>query len=165
MMSFGEAISVCLKQKYATFSGRASRSEYWWFYLFSVLVNVATAVIDAVLGTNIVLGFDKNGNPEVIGIVASVVALGLLVPSFAVLWRRLHDRDISGWYFGAIFLLCVLGIMFADGIRILAMLFLFVAVGLIIYIFISTILKGSDGPNKYGDDPLNPRAGGNIFVP
>ncbi|MDA3045668.1 DUF805 domain-containing protein [Campylobacter sp. VBCF_06 NA8] len=164
MMSFGEAISVCLKQKFATFSGRASRSEYWWFYLFCVLVNVATSVIDAVLGTNIVLGFDKNGDPEVIGIVASVVAFGLLVPSFAVLWRRLHDRDISGWYFGAFVLSFVLAAISA-GIRILAMLFLFVAVGLIIFIFISTILKGTDGANKYGDDPLNPRAGGNIFVP
>ncbi len=72
------AISVL--SKYATFSGRARRSEYWWFTLFAVLVALAAIVLDAVLGTDPLL-----------------YALALLLPSIAVNTRRLHDIGRSGW--------------------------------------------------------------------
>ena len=98
MMSFGEAIRVCLKEKFATFSGRACRSEYWWFVLFNFLIGVVASILDAVLGTEILLGTDRYGNPKILGIITTIVALGLLVPWFAVYFRRLHDRNKSGWY-------------------------------------------------------------------
>ncbi len=76
-MNFGQAISTCLS-KYATFSGRASRSEFWWFSLFQCLVLVAAAVIS-----------DK---------LYGLAALGLLLPVLAVGARRLHDIGNSGWW-------------------------------------------------------------------
>ena len=80
MMSFTQAVRVCLKEKYATFSGRASRSEYWWFVLFNILVGIVTSILDAVFGTEILLGVDKYGNPQILGIITTIVGLALLLP-------------------------------------------------------------------------------------
>ncbi|MBC7434629.1 MAG: DUF805 domain-containing protein [Bdellovibrionales bacterium] len=76
-MNFGQAISTCFK-KYATFTGRASRPEYWWFVLFQVLVSLASSM----------LGEVANG----------LVMLGLLLPGLAVGARRLHDIGKSAWF-------------------------------------------------------------------
>ena len=76
-MDFLQAIKSCLGQ-YATFSGRASRSEFWWFFLFQVLVMIAASILgDAAY---------------------SIVVLGLLLPALAVGTRRLHDIGRSGWW-------------------------------------------------------------------
>ena len=76
-MDFVQAIKSCLGQ-YATFSGRASRSEYWWFFLFQVLVMVATGMLGDVI----------NG----------LASLALLLPALAVGTRRLHDIGRTGWW-------------------------------------------------------------------
>lgn len=76
-MTFGESISTCFK-KYATFDGRATRSEYWWFFLFTFLVSLALGIFSEVL--------------------SGVFTLGVLLPSLAVGARRLHDIDKSGWF-------------------------------------------------------------------
>ncbi|MEH0846156.1 DUF805 domain-containing protein [Micromonospora sp. CPCC 205711] len=89
-MSFTAAIRSVLTQ-YVGFTGRARRSEYWWFTLFNVLVGVAAAILDSVLGTT--LGSD--GSTGVIGI---IVSLALLLPALAVAVRRLHDTDRTGWW-------------------------------------------------------------------
>ena len=52
-MTFMESVQTCVKQKYTAFSGRASRSEYWWFFLFTVLGGIVLSLIDGVLGTTI----------------------------------------------------------------------------------------------------------------
>ena len=76
-MNFGQAISTCFS-KYATFSGRASRPEFWWFFLFQILVSVAASMLgDTVSG---------------------LVGLALLLPALAVGARRLHDIGKSGWW-------------------------------------------------------------------
>lgn len=86
-MSFTDAVRVCLS-KYATFSGRARRSEYWWWVLFQFLVAIAATVVDQVV------------TGSVVGIIAT---LAFVVPSLAVAWRRLHDTGRSGaWYFIAL---------------------------------------------------------------
>lgn len=83
-MSFKDAIVTCFK-KYATFSGRARRSEYWYFSLFNMLVSF---VLTMVLGDSIIV---------------SLVSLALVVPGLAVSWRRLHDIGRSGaWVFIAL---------------------------------------------------------------
>ncbi|WP_208347398.1 DUF805 domain-containing protein [Pseudaestuariivita rosea] len=82
-MGFMEAVKTCLN-KYVTFSGRARRSEYWWFYLFAFLVTLVATIIDGVLG---------------IMILYPITALGLLLPSIAAGVRRLHDTDRSGWWY------------------------------------------------------------------
>jgi uncharacterized membrane protein YhaH (DUF805 family) len=71
-------------KKYAVFSGRARRKEYWMFFLFNVIILF-------------VLGFVEGfaGSP---GIVSMLYSLGVLIPSIAVSVRRLHDTDRSGWW-------------------------------------------------------------------
>jgi uncharacterized membrane protein YhaH (DUF805 family) len=88
-MSFQDAVRTCLTQKYADFNGRARRSEFWYFVLFSFIVSIVGFAIDRLLGTD-----DTFGNN---GLVRSILGLALLVPSLAVGARRLHDTDRSGW--------------------------------------------------------------------
>lgn len=88
-MSFGSAVQSCLRQ-YVGFSGRARRSEFWWFILFIVLVQIGTTVLDLALGT-----YSEESDW---GLFSGVAALLLFLPSIAVLFRRLHDIDMSGWW-------------------------------------------------------------------
>jgi uncharacterized membrane protein YhaH (DUF805 family) len=81
-VSFGAALSSCFNQ-YVGFSGRARRSEYWFFALFCFLVDVAASMLDAALGVRVL----------------SVLAgLALVLPTLAVTVRRLHDTDRTGWW-------------------------------------------------------------------
>lgn len=86
-MSFQDAVRVCLS-KYADFSGRARRSEYWWFVVFTAVVTTVASVIDALIGT----GFGATG------LVQALASLALLLPSLAVGVRRLHDVGQTGWW-------------------------------------------------------------------
>ncbi len=83
-MTFADAIKTCLN-KYADFSGRATRSEYWWFQLFFMLVYIALAILSGAIS-------------EMFAILALVFALGMLIPATAAGARRLHDTDKSGWW-------------------------------------------------------------------
>ncbi|CAB4876122.1 MAG: DUF805 domain-containing protein [Actinobacteria bacterium] len=100
-MSFAEAVKTGFS-KYATFDGRAKRSEFWWWYLFETLA-VLVFMLPAALfiGLSAGNGSEANGAPLAIGIilyvVGGLVALALLVPTYAVGCRRLHDRGQSGW--------------------------------------------------------------------
>jgi uncharacterized membrane protein YhaH (DUF805 family) len=89
-MDFMTAVRTCLS-KYVDFSGRARRSEYWYFALFSFLVGVVTNILDTVVGT------DYDGATSG-GLINTVVSLALFLPSLAVGVRRLHDIDKSGWW-------------------------------------------------------------------
>ncbi|HYJ26876.1 MAG TPA: DUF805 domain-containing protein [Nocardioides sp.] len=89
-MDFMTAVRTCLS-KYVGFSGRARRSEYWYFALFSFLVSLATSIIDAIIGT------DYDGATTG-GLINTVAGLALFLPSLAVAVRRLHDTDRSGWW-------------------------------------------------------------------
>ncbi len=79
-----------LKNKYATFEGRARRSEYWYFVLFCVLAIVALAIIDEITGT-----FSEETG---MGLLSGLFVLATILPSFAVTVRRLHDTDRNGWW-------------------------------------------------------------------
>lgn len=76
-MTFGESIRTCFS-KYAAFNGRASRSEFWWWFLFTFLASAAFGIVSQTL--------------------AGLFSLGVLLPSLAVGARRLHDTDRSGWF-------------------------------------------------------------------
>ncbi|MGJ8583428.1 MAG: DUF805 domain-containing protein [Marinosulfonomonas sp.] len=90
-MGFTKSVKTCLS-KYVVFSGRAQRSEYWWFVLFVILVNVGLAVLGAVLfGTDPETGQGSN-------LLNSVFQLAILLPLLAAGWRRLHDTGRPGWY-------------------------------------------------------------------
>ena len=86
-MDFTSAIKSGFSN-YANFSGRASRSEYWYFTLFSVIVNIGASLIDQILG---------------IYIVAGLAGIALIIPGLSMIWRRLHDVDKSGAWFFIIF--------------------------------------------------------------
>ncbi len=78
MMTFQESVKICLTEKFATFQGRASRSEYWWFVLAVVIVGLVASL----------LGW----------IVQWIVTLALIVPAAAAGARRLQDTGRPGWW-------------------------------------------------------------------
>jgi len=81
--------------KYADFSGRARRSEYWWFFLIQMILAFALFLADGILGFWI---------PQLgMGVLSAVMTAGLFVPSIAVTARRLHDVGLSGWWQLALF--------------------------------------------------------------
>ena len=94
MSPLGAARSVLTH--YASFSGRASRSEYWWWGLLVWIVVVLLTVPAALIG--IAAGSRGDGVFSVVSsLLLSVVLVGLLIPNLAVLVRRLHDANLSGW--------------------------------------------------------------------
>ena len=88
-MDFVSAISTCMVKKYADFSGRASRSEFWFFTLFLFLAGFVSAIIDMMI---------LNFHPDDIGPINLIVTVITLIPAIAVAARRLHDVNQSGWW-------------------------------------------------------------------
>ena len=82
-MGFADAVRTCLS-KYVDFQGRAMRSEFWWFALFNIIVQIVTSVVDRG-----VLNYP---------VLSTIATLALILPGIAVSVRRLHDTDRSGWW-------------------------------------------------------------------
>lgn len=101
--TFGQAISRFFK-KYATFSGRASRSEFWWWYLASTIVS---GVLSLLMTTTGGFGYDAatgtmtgpSGGYVTFAVILGIWGLVTLVPWLALIWRRLHDTNRSGGFF------------------------------------------------------------------
>jgi uncharacterized membrane protein YhaH (DUF805 family) len=147
-MGFTESVRTVLTQKYATFSGRASRSECWWFQLFYWLVLIGLGILAALAA-----GSDGQDGPSslliAIGVIAGLFALAMLLPQMSLTVRRFHDRNISGWWYLVIFIA-----NFIPYLNVVAGL-----AGLVI-----TVLKGTEGPNKFGPDPLRPEVRAQVFA-
>ena len=96
-LTFKEAIGECLS-KYATFTGRSRRSEYWWFGLFVLILTLFPAGLS--MATVGILGKTENVFCMVtlMAVASFVVVLWTIIPSFAVQTRRLHDVGRSGWW-------------------------------------------------------------------
>ncbi len=88
-MTFLESVTTCFR-KYVTFSGRAARSEFWWFFLFNMIANAVLSRADGSLFSS---GFDNAGP------LASFYSAIIFIPTLAVQVRRLHDLDKSGWWY------------------------------------------------------------------
>ena len=112
---------------YSTFSGRARRSEYWFFVLFNMLFAIFAMLIDNILGTTIQIG--SQSLPY--GYFYILYALVLFIPGLAVLVRRLHDVGKSGWYF-FVFIIPIIGWIWG-----------------LILLFTDSV----EGENKYGSNP------------
>ncbi|MDP1876644.1 MAG: DUF805 domain-containing protein [Actinomycetota bacterium] len=135
-MGFVEAVRTCF-QKYASFDGRATRSEFWWFYLFLTLVTLVVFMPGYVLMIVGAATTDRNDTPGaafwlgiVLMIIGGLVILALYVPFLAVGCRRLHDRGQSGW---------------------LQLLLLVPCGNIVLLIF--WVLEGTPGDNAYGPKP------------
>ena len=97
MMGFMDALTTVFRNKYATFSGRASRSEYWWSYLGIAVISMALQIIGSL---NESLGL-------LFGLVAFAGLFTLLIPTLSVNVRRLHDTGKSGWMLLIILIPCI----------------------------------------------------------
>jgi uncharacterized membrane protein YhaH (DUF805 family) len=97
-MTFTQAISSGF-QNYVTFTGRAARSEYWYWVLFAFLVSVVTGALDHLIFPNLWSISPLN----------SLAGLALFLPGLAVTVRRLHDLDRTGWW--VLLVLTVIGIV------------------------------------------------------
>lgn len=131
-MTFTQAVSSVLS-KYATFRGRAPRSEYWWFMLFCMVVPWAVSLISAVFFSDVfyVEVGEAHGQPLGLDAFVALFTLFTFIPSLAVTVRRFHDMDHTGWW----------------------LLLAFTGIGTIV-VFFWLMFRGTTGPNRFGPDPL-----------
>ena len=112
-----------VQNNYVNFSGRARRSEYWYFILCYYIIVILAVVIDNALG----LANDLTGY----GFITLAVTLGHILPSLSLVVRRLHDVGKSGWFYLIAFIPIIGGI----------------------WLFVLFCTEGTRGENKYGADP------------
>ena len=110
-------------KKYADFSGRAQRAEYWYFTLFCFLISIALTIVDGAMGL-----YSTDAR---IGVFEGLFILAVFIPSLAVTIRRLHDTNRSAWWF----------------------LIAFIPVVGTIVLIIFFVQPGTLGENKYGPNP------------
>jgi len=82
---------VTAMKKYAVFTGRACRREFWYFFLFNSLILIALTILDGLIGTAY--------GPSPLGVLGGIFAIATMIPALAVSVRRLHDINLSGWLF------------------------------------------------------------------
>lgn len=153
-MGFGEAVRTVYKDKYATFSGRASRSEYWYSFLFLLVVELVFFGLIFGLGFSAGLVEDfatgsLSGLMIALLVAFAIFFLAVLFPMIAVTVRRFHDRNMSGWWY--------------LGISILSMI-PYVGIAASIGLFVIMVLKGTPGDNRFGPDPLRGGASAEVFA-
>ncbi len=95
-MKWYEWYIYVIKNKYATFEGRARRKEYWYFVLMNIIILFGLSFIDGLTGT-----FNTDAS---MGLLSGIYTLAILIPSFAVAIRRLHDSNLSGWWILLVFI-------------------------------------------------------------
>ncbi len=149
-MGFAEAVTTCLKLKFITISGRAPRSEYWYFLLFQMTVYVLLFALLLLVTSfgDMIYGSFSTGGWIVLGLIA-IFFLGTVIPAITVTVRRLHDRNLSGWWYLAFVAVSFVPIL--DWISSIVLL-------------VVMCLKGTDGDNKYGPDPLTGPDHARIFA-
>ena len=114
---------LAVLKKYAVFSGRARRKEYWMFVLFNIIFSFALGLMDTIIGTY---------DPQLMyGVLSGLYSLAVLIPSIAVSVRRLHDTGRTGWWV-FIALIPLIGP---------------------IWLLILMLLDSKPGENKYGPNP------------
>jgi uncharacterized membrane protein YhaH (DUF805 family) len=157
-------------KRYAEFSGRSRRMEYWMFQLFMILVYVVMIVLMMMVGGGALMsGGDPSalaaagGAVMIIGGLYFLFALVMFIPNLAVSIRRLHDTNRSGWWILAPlagYVLVLIGAAMAasspdnPGIGgVLSLIGLVAVIGLGLTLLVFMFLEGTRGPNNYGPDP------------
>ena len=160
-------------RRYADFSGRSRRMEFWMWQLFNFIVYIGVVVLAMVFGGGMMM---MSGDPSgmvaaggamlIIMMLYGLYALAIIIPSIAVAVRRLHDTERSGWWILAplsgYVLMIIGGVMAASspdapGIGgVIALIGMLVLIGLGLTLLVFYFLEGTKGPNKYGPDPKQP---------
>ncbi len=147
-MGFIEAIKS-FYSRYVDFQTRSSRSEYWWVALYQIIVAVVLMIpLFGAIG-GLAMSGDLESNPTAIyGVFFGMAGLPILlfflvniIPGIALGVRRIHDFDKSGW----LYLIVLLG-------GFIPIASIFISIGWLIVNF----LRGTVGPNRFGEDPLDP---------
>ena len=162
-------------KRYADFSGRSRRMEFWMWQLFQIIVYFVVIILVMMAGGGAMMTGDPSalaaagGGIMIVIMLYGLYCLAVIIPSIAVAVRRLHDTNRSGWWvLGPIvpyFLMIVLGMMAmgspdsAGLIGIIALLCMLAALGLALTLLVFYVLEGTKGPNQYGPDPKAPDAG------
>ena len=138
--------------RFAQFSGRAPRAEYWWFYLATLVIGFALELLEKPFGDN---GY--------LGIIFNVITI---IPTIAVTVRRLHDIEKSGWWLAAFAVtfapLGYFAFMTEDaqpdfgGMTAVGIISVIIMIILGLTLLVFTLTRGTEGPNRYGDDPYGP---------
>ena len=157
-------------RRYADFSGRSRRMEFWMWQLFQIIVYFGVIVLAMVLGGGaFMMGGDPTaaaaagGGMLIIMLLYLLYVLAVIIPSIAVAVRRLHDTNRTGWWILApivpYLLVIVAGMLalaspdMAAVAGIIGLVGMVAAVGLGITLLVFYFLEGTRGPNKYGPDP------------
>ena len=104
MMGFMDALTTVFRNKYATFSGRASRSEYWWAYLGYFVIATVLQIFALVGG---IILIDAGQLALLPTLIALVGIFALIIPTIAVSVRRMHDTGKSGWMLLILIIPCI----------------------------------------------------------
>ncbi|UIP26801.1 DUF805 domain-containing protein [Photobacterium sp. TLY01] len=121
-------------RKYAVFTGRAQRQEYWYFFLINLVITLALGIVDNLLNTP--------GTGEGTGLLGGVYSLAVLIPSVAVGVRRLHDIGKSGWWM---------------------LLSLIPVIGFVVLLFFFA-RAGQPGTNEHGPNPKDETGMGHMAM-
>ena len=140
-MGYREAVTFCI-QDYYTFSGRARRPEFWWFFLFVVVGTLLLSAVDAVIfGEGMLLGL--NG----------LFGLLTFLPQIAVSWRRMHDTGRPGW-FNLLPVVPIIPLLMIDPVGPVPELVLLCgSVALVIVVLVWLVLPSQSGENRFGPEP------------
>ena len=169
-MTFGKAVNTCFR-KYCGFTGRASRSEFWYFFLFNLIVGMAFSVaivacmVPKIMGGTTVISPDMSPFELLklcgpIYVVYLLWSLAMFLPILAVSFRRLHDIGRSGWWIVGCYLLSVvmavvLALVARSPMLVTLLTILFylaiLAYGITLLVFFCT--DSQPGSNKYGPNP------------
>jgi uncharacterized membrane protein YhaH (DUF805 family) len=149
-------------EKYADFSGRAPRAEYWWFFLAVIIAYIVISIIESILGLNrMIIG--------VYGPLSALLLVGTLVPSLAVGVRRLHDTNRTGWWLVGPLVPYLLGFALGGAAMMggaasgnpaalgagmgLAGIFILIGAVCALVLLVFYCLPGTPGDNRYGPNP------------
>lgn len=167
-MTLKDSVQTCVK-KYANFSGRASRSEFWWFVLFCFGMSATIiAIHGAVFGPSInvqegirfmadgtQMPFRKIEETYDGGIAGTLFSLATFLPLLAATWRRLHDTSRSGWKSLTPIAVAVvlIGITFLTSSHFFAVLAFISTLISLIFLVVMLAQKSTPGSNTYGPNP------------
>lgn len=150
-MTFKESIITCIHDKYFSFRGRASCSEFWYFNLFTLLIYLPIVIFFGTWANKPLIGlyYGIQNDMFVLRAVGTIICVFLFLPSVAVTMRRFHDRGLSyWWYFGAGLAAAVIGV--PEIVILIGSLFV-------------TVPAGEHFVNKFGADPTKPEGPNNLY--